>query len=268
MTSVEARVLALVAEVIGLTTLVEFRLGLLEALRTAVPSDYASLNHIGPGAEVIAVAMIPDAPREMYATFARLAHENPLVQRHARTLDGRAYRFSDVISQRELHELALYREFYAPLRVEHQLAFTLPARQSHILGIALSREAPDYTREDCELVNLARPFLIQAFRNAVEHDRPRAAGASDEGRGMAAGLREAGLTDREAEVVCVLAHGGSNADIGAVLGVSVRTVQKHLERAFRKLGVADRYEAAARAWQLAERRLSPEEALIPKRIPG
>jgi len=266
MPSVEARVLALVAEVIGLTSLAEFRTGVLEAIKAAVPSDYASLNHIGPGGQAIAVAMVPEAPQALYEKFARLAHQNPLVRRHAETLDGRAYRFSDVVTQQELHALEIYREIYRVLRVEHQLAFTLPARQSHVLAIALSRESPDYTRADCEFVNLARPFLIQAFRNAAERDRLEGARRSAEGMGMAEGLREAGLTSREADVLRLVAHGGSNADIAADLGVSARTVQKHLERAFPKLGVRDRSAAAAKAWQLARvAQRPPEEELLPPR---
>ena len=64
-------------------------------------------------------------------------------------------------------------------------------------------------------------------------------------------LQDLGLTPREAEVAQLVATGGSNRDIAARLGVSDRTVQKHLERSFRKLGVKTRSEAAARAWELA-----------------
>lgn len=241
----DAKVLALVGDVMGLTDLEEFRRGLLEALRAAIPSDYASLNHIGPGPGDVAALMVPPASEALYAAFGRLAHQNPLLRRHIETGDGRAYRFSDVISRDALHALDVYREVYVPLRVEHQLAFTLPAPPAHVLGVALSRLAPDYTRADCELVNRARPFLIQAFRNAVELDR-RGGGA------MRASLRSSGLSEREAEVVALVAHGGSNAAVAERLGLSPRTVQKHLENAFRKLGVADRSAAATRAWELTD----------------
>lgn len=239
----DAKVLALVGDVMGLTDLEEFRRGLLEALRAAIPSDYASLNHLGPQPGDVTVLMVPPASEEIYATFGRLAHQNPLVRRHLATGDGRAYRFSDVVSPDELHALEIYHEVYVPLRVEHQLAFTLPAPPAHVIGVALSRLAPDYTRADCELVDRARPYLIQAFRNAVELDR-RGGGA------MREKLQGAGLSEREAEVVALVAHGGSNAAVAEQLGLSPRTVQKHLENAFRKLGVADRSEAAMRAWEL------------------
>jgi DNA-binding NarL/FixJ family response regulator len=61
-------------------------------------------------------------------------------------------------------------------------------------------------------------------------------------------LREtAALTPREAEVLFWLARGKSNRDIGAILAVSPRTVDKHLEQIYVKLGVENRASAVARA---------------------
>lgn len=54
-----------------------------------------------------------------------------------------------------------------------------------------------------------------------------------------------GLTPREAEVLSAVIAGHSNQEAADDLGLSVRTVQKHLERAFRKLGVRSRTEATA-----------------------
>lgn len=56
-----------------------------------------------------------------------------------------------------------------------------------------------------------------------------------------------GLTEREAEVLLWISYGKSNADISEVLAISPRTVQKHLERIFEKLGVETRAAAAATA---------------------
>lgn len=59
-----------------------------------------------------------------------------------------------------------------------------------------------------------------------------------------------GLTSREAEVLLWLSRGKSNRDIGQILGISPRTVNKHLEQVFVKLGVENRASAAARAVRL------------------
>jgi DNA-binding NarL/FixJ family response regulator len=61
-----------------------------------------------------------------------------------------------------------------------------------------------------------------------------------------------GLTEREAEVLLWISYGKSNADISDVLEISPRTVQKHLERIYEKLGVETRAAAASIAIRSAE----------------
>jgi len=58
------------------------------------------------------------------------------------------------------------------------------------------------------------------------------------------------LTPREGEVLCWLVAGKTNAQIAAVLGAAPRTVHKHLERIYGKLGVETRTAAAMRALAL------------------
>ncbi|MBW8317882.1 MAG: response regulator transcription factor [Rhizobium sp.] len=53
-----------------------------------------------------------------------------------------------------------------------------------------------------------------------------------------------GLTQREAEVLLWIAKGKANRDIADILGLSSRTVNKHLEQIYVKLGVENRPSAA------------------------
>ena len=55
------------------------------------------------------------------------------------------------------------------------------------------------------------------------------------------------LTARESQVLLWISRGKSNREIGEILGISPRTVNKHLEQVFVKLGVENRAAAAARA---------------------
>lgn len=55
------------------------------------------------------------------------------------------------------------------------------------------------------------------------------------------------LTAREAEVLLWISRGKANRDISEILSISPRTVNKHLEQVFEKLGVENRASAAARA---------------------
>jgi DNA-binding NarL/FixJ family response regulator len=75
-------------------------------------------------------------------------------------------------------------------------------------------------------------FRIQEMRSSTEEAR----------------LRERlGLTAREAEVLLWIGHGKGTKDIAEILGMSPRTVQKHLEQIYAKLGVENRAAAAALA---------------------
>jgi two-component system response regulator DegU len=56
-----------------------------------------------------------------------------------------------------------------------------------------------------------------------------------------------GLTPREVQVLKMVVAGKTNQEIGLELGISEKTVEKHLEGVFSKLGVASRVEAAVHA---------------------
>ena len=242
--------LELIGDVCGLLHIDELRRGLLEAVKRALPSDYVSLNDVGPDGTPLATLMSPETRADLYDKWDEFAHENPILRFYQQTGGGQAWRFSDLIGEDELHELALYREVYQPLGVEYQIAFTLPASSERILAIALSRGDRDYSDAERDFVNRARPFLIQAYLNAIAFEELRATRPDDVASPRLSALLAAGLTRREAEVVRQVALGGSNQHIASALGISYRTVGKHLEHSFRKLGVGDRSSAASRAWEL------------------
>jgi DNA-binding NarL/FixJ family response regulator len=87
----------------------------------------------------------------------------------------------------------------------------------------------------------ARPAAALARR------RLRELGVAAVPRGPAAATRTnpAGLTERQVEILRLLASGMTNAEIAARLVVSVRTVDHHVSAVLQKLGVATRREAAA-----------------------
>ncbi len=62
-----------------------------------------------------------------------------------------------------------------------------------------------------------------------------------------------GLTEREAEVLLWLSQGKTNKDIAEILSLSARTVNKHLEQIFYKMGVDNRTSAAVMADRLLHR---------------
>lgn len=61
-----------------------------------------------------------------------------------------------------------------------------------------------------------------------------------------------GLTLREAEILMWISRGKTNKEIGIILGSSPRTINKHLEHIFEKLGVVTRAAAVAMVMQKAK----------------
>ncbi|MFF4731726.1 response regulator [Streptomyces mirabilis] len=82
----------------------------------------------------------------------------------------------------------------------------------------------------------------------LRHLTATAAGAPAPAPPTAAPLREP-LTDREADVVRLVALGRTNAEIAAELYVSLSTVKTHLSSVQLKLAARNRVEIAAWAWQ-------------------
>jgi DNA-binding NarL/FixJ family response regulator len=88
--------------------------------------------------------------------------------------------------------------------------------------------------------------------------RTAAAGGAVFGPGVAARIlagttgrrpapRDGDLTDRERDVLAMIAEGAGNAQIAKSLGLSLKTVQNYVSRILDKLQVVDRTQAALRA---------------------
>jgi DNA-binding CsgD family transcriptional regulator len=84
---------------------------------------------------------------------------------------------------------------------------------------------------------------------AIVAQRLRALGVQGVRRGPrpATAANPAGLTSRQVEVLALLATGLTDAEIATRMVLSDRTVSKHVEAIFRKLGVRNRVEASAHA---------------------
>ncbi len=237
---------ALLGDVHTHLDLQDFRPALLQALARAVPVDQVSLNSLGsaPGEAVSLSA--PAIPANIAERFARHAHEHPLIVELERSSDSGPRRISDVIDRRAFRALPIYRDVYRELGLAHEVAFALGGPGGHLV-VALSRRRKDFTDAECALLERARPHLVRAYRNAVAYTSllTRLAEAPIE---PPADLFGYGLTPRETEIVRRVASGHSNREIADQLGVTTRTLYKHLEHAYRKMGVHSRSDAARVAW--------------------
>jgi DNA-binding NarL/FixJ family response regulator len=105
------------------------------------------------------------------------------------------------------------------------------------------------------LLKRARPEeIVRAIRVVASGDSllfPAAirALAATHGRGGKRGLEHAGLTEREVEVLRLMATGMSNVEIGQQLFVSVQTVKTHVGNVLAKLQARDRTQAVITAYE-------------------
>lgn len=242
--TIEARALALVGELIGLLDLSELSQALLRAMRKEFAADWCALHEVPAELPNTIALADPLVPAEIHELFARYADQNPIASYFLQTRDGRAIRFSDLMTRRELHRLEIYDYVYRPLGVEYQIAMTLPSGAERILGLALSRGERDFSDRERALLNLSRPYLIQIYRNALANTETPVPTASIQPRHLEA----LGLTRRQAQVLKLLATGSTATEAALALGISPRTAHKHLEHCYRTLGVDNRAQACRAAW--------------------
>ncbi len=183
-------------------------------------------------------------------TFERLAYQHPLISHYARTRESRARKVSDFLSLREFRRLELYQEFFRHLSVNHQIAVTIPSSNALVIGIALNRTRRDFSERDRSVLDLIRPHLAQAYRNTAERTTLQERAEAAEGALWSSPATVlASLTRREHDVLVLVADGKTNLQIADRLSLSPRTVQKHLEHVYDKLGVRSRTAAAMKLGQ-------------------
>jgi len=203
------------------------RLGV-EGLPALVASEFTTLSicHLASGKrEVFGLPAGALSPEDR-AAFDRHFHEHPLVRFHA-YLGGRVpQRISDSVPFEQFRRSALYNDYYRRIRIDHALALPIYVRDGLLVSFVLNRTRRDFTDRERALLEVLRPHLARIYRriNTVGQ-----------------------LTAREAEVLRWVAAGKSDAQIGAILRISARTVQKHLQNVYDKLGVETRTAAAMRA---------------------
>lgn len=115
---------------------------------------------------------------------------------------------------------------------------------------ALRAGARGYLTKDTDAESLARAISVVAGGEAhfAPHVQRRLAEAVADGGRPAARALPDGLTQREAEVLGLIAAGRSNAEIASELFISEATVKSHINNLFAKAGVRDRAQAVTYAF--------------------
>jgi DNA-binding CsgD family transcriptional regulator len=126
------------------------------------------------------------------------------------------------------------REVLRPVGMEQQMSVPYRMGPGEYRAFILSRSGDDFSEDDVLVARQIQPLLGLLDRQARTLLQTLDAVTSNEG-----------LSGREISVLCLLADGLTAYSISRRLGISERTVHRHLGNLYRKLGVHDRLRAVA-----------------------
>jgi DNA-binding CsgD family transcriptional regulator len=194
-------------------------------------------------------SVVSDVPgalsRREIEVFDRHFHEHPLVLAHARNPAAATRRISDLMPAHEFRRSALFNDYYRAIGIDHAMAVPIHVDRGLLVSFVFNRRGRDFDDRDWARLEAIRPHLGSLYRLGRAMDDARAtqwAPSPDQD-----GSRALPLTPREREVLHWLAAGKTDRDIGQILAISPRTVHKHLQRIYEKLGVETRTAAVVRA---------------------
>ncbi len=214
----------------------------LDTLPELVPSDLTTLSlcDLRRGTRNVFARKgetVSDADRRV---FDRHFHEHPLVRFHGSHPRGPTQRISDCPVGGAFRKSAMYADYYSRIGIQHVMALPLRIDESNVVSIVFNRSTSDFRNTERAVLEAVRPVLAALYRGSIKREEER-------GTVRAGQLECLPLTIAEREVLALVAAGKTNAEVAELLGNSPRTVQKHLERIFAKLGVETRTAAAVRA---------------------
>jgi DNA-binding CsgD family transcriptional regulator len=154
-----------------------------------------------------------------------------------------AIRVTDCITQRQFRKTPHYVETLRPIDIHYQIVMTLDIPGT-IAGMTVNRDK-NFTDKEAMLLHLVAPQIALAHRNAqaftaLKRATARMIPTPEE-------LRQVGVTARESEVLHWLIQGKRDAEIGAILSASPRTIHNHVRSILRKLNTETRTAASLEA---------------------
>lgn len=182
------------------------------------------------------------------ASFDRHFNEHPLVRYHAHQRGPHAHRISDSVPFGAFRNTVLYDEYYRAIGIDHALALPVHVSDRWLVSFVLNRSGRDFSDREVALLDQVRGCIGRLFRRTRLLARAHQAWTPHEGRAPdpPALTRVAALSEREHEVLRWVAAGKTDRDIAAILAISHRTVHKHLQSVYAKLGVETRTAAVMR----------------------
>ena len=209
-----------------------------------VPADYFGLHEIDVDVNrrrTTIVASWESAPRvgrgEVREQAERHGFDHPFTRHALQSGDPSALKLSDFYSRDQFLNSELFDEVYRGASIERLVAAgSFGGGVMSTLNFARGPRERDFTERDRLVLNLLRPHFEQARRNAAWITSLLGNGGGP--------IEAYGFTPREHEIARWVARAKTNPEIALILRMRVRTIEKHVERILRKMGVENRTAAA------------------------
>lgn len=205
--------------------------------------------HTATGQVESQVSREVDNPEALTALVREFIGQNPVVPYLQQGGQEVVLQPTDFVTQRQFRQTGLYHECFRPLGIEYQIDVAL-AIPGAIGGMSISRRGSrNFSAEERQFVCLLQPHLARAHANCLRMENLQKGFRN--GVKPIAATRDAtpsqlvavGLTDREIEVWHWIGEGKRDGEIATILGISPRTIQKHVQHVLHKLQVETRTAA-------------------------
>ncbi|MEV7627823.1 helix-turn-helix transcriptional regulator [Actinoplanes sp. NPDC089786] len=225
---------------------------LAEGLRGVVGADCVCIDVCRGWPEETPVVTLAGEPGDLTASetddwMQLSAVDDPYIMNLVATRDPLPYRVSDLTTLSRFRRTSVYREIYAGFEMRYLVAMAPRITDHDMVIVGLTRRLHDFSDVEARALHPLRHLLSAAFDYQQLVSKIRA-----ELRTVPVDVdpRRLTLTQREDQVLALVAAGHTNDQVARRLGVSPRTVRKHLEAVFPKVGVSNR--VAAVAWWLRQ----------------
>jgi DNA-binding CsgD family transcriptional regulator len=192
-------------------------------------------------------SVVSDRPgaisRREIEVFDRHFYDHPLVREHGRNPGAVTRRIGELMPESAFRSTPLYNDYYRVIRIDYVMAVPIHVDRRMLVSFVLNRSRRGFSDGDRARLEVIRPHLGNLYRLSTAASRHWSSAES--------ALPDS-LTPRERDVLRWLGAGKTDKDIGAILAISPRTVHKHLEHIYEKLGVETRTAAVMRAGSLSE----------------
>lgn len=222
------------------------------ALAASTRSGIGSFTEVRADPPSVRIVSWPDEQDQLPlgAMLAASIPEHPMLQHYLPGSRVDVLRVTDLTSEHTWRHSSLRSTIHEVCGVDQIVLMPLASSPGVVAGFSLGRDATDYSDHEVDVLTDLQRITGATLRRVGVLQRWSAEIDPGDARAGRSAADQAGLTVRETAVLAELVDGRTAAAIARRLDISPRTVTKHLEHVYRKLGVRDRVSAVIAAQRL------------------